>query len=159
MGTVLADVADALGLTEKTVGSALNRSNLADVVFELSLRFKLPVRATAEIAGVSEGELAAAATRSHMHHRREMQEQSRVASERKVGVVRKRHGPIGEPPSPHHLWCKRMHHWVDEADMTVNNSRPSGYGDWCRGCFRDYWAETKKAKQAAKKKAERPVGQ
>ncbi len=148
MGTVLADVADALGVTERTVGRALNRANLADVVFELTLRFRLPVRAAAETAGVTEGELAAAASRAHSHHRREMQEQSRMAADRKSGVVRKRHGPVGDPPNDHSRWCKRMHHWVDETEMTVNNSRPSGFGDWCRGCFRDYAAEKLKAKKA-----------
>lgn len=148
MATVLADVADALGLTERTVGAALRRADLADVVFELTLRFRLPGRVTTEIAGLTEAEFAAAATRAHAHHRREMVEQSRVVRDRRVGVDRKRHGPIGEPPNDHSLWCKRMHHWVDVDEMTKNSSRKSGYGDWCKGCFRDYWAEKVKARRS-----------
>lgn len=148
MGTIIAEVADALGVSEQTVGRALNRMNLADVVFELSLRFRLPMVRACEVSGVSQGELAAAATRAHVHHRREMVEQSRMVADRKVNVVRQRHGPVGEPPHPTDLWCKRSHHWVDVDEMVRNSSRTSGFGDWCKPCFRAYWAQ-KKAKRTA----------
>lgn len=149
MASLLADVAEALGLTERTVGAALNRANLADVVFDLSLRFKLPIRRCCELAGVSEAELATAATRAHTHHRREMVEQSRVARDRQNGVVRKKHAPIGVAPHPGWRWCRRKHHWVDPDDMTRNSSQSSGFGTWCKECFREYWAEQKKTKKAA----------
>lgn len=149
MVTLLDDIADALGVTPRTVGQVLNRTNLADAIFELSLRFRLPLHRVCEVSGVTETELAAAATRAHTHHRREMVEQTRLAQDRKVGVVRQRHGPIGDPPHEHSLWCKRMHHWVDDVDMVINRSRKSGYGDWCKACFRVYWAEKKARKRAA----------
>lgn len=150
MTTVIADIADALGLSEKTVAATLNRAAIADAVFEIGLRFRVPTVAAAELIGVSTAELAAASVRAHARHHRQMVEQSRMAQDRKVGVVRVRHGPVDDPPTAEHRWCDRHHHWVHQDLMAKNRAKKSGYSNWCLACFREHWGDKVKARRQAK---------
>jgi len=148
MTTVLADVADALGLSVKTVAATLNRANFADVVFEMTVRFRVPQRDAAVHFGISEEEFRSAALRASHRHRRAMRDQQQYVEERRAGVVRGKNDPVGEPPEPGWLWCRRDRHWVHPDEVGPSSGRSSGKADWCRACFRKYWAERVKAKRA-----------
>lgn len=147
--SLVADIAQAAGVTQRTVRDELNRGALADAILELILaRFwpRVTPESIAEVAGVTKEELSSAIVRYHDHHTRE--QRATVAAYKTV--TRKRHVPVGEPPSPAHQWCKRGSHWCHADDMGRNSARPDGLGDWCRACWREYWQSKVAAKRAAK---------
>lgn len=143
---MIADIAQATGLPQKAIREHLDRAALADGVLGIILA-GLSTRARAEdvasTAGVTKEELSSAVVRYHDAHRRE-QVATQVAYR---SGTRKRHVPVGEPPSTAHRWCKRGSHWVHQDDMAKNRSRADGYGDWCKPCWREYWAKHVQPKQ------------
>ncbi len=148
MPTVTADVADALGISERVVLQTLNRANLADVVFDMTVRFRVSQAAAIDHYGLTPEEFRGAAVRASDRHRRQMREQQRHVDERKAGVQRGKNDPVGEPPTPEHLWCRRDRHWVHRDEVGRSSGRSSGYADWCRACFRAYWRERVKVKRS-----------
>lgn len=151
MTTVIVDLANALGVGERTVRSAINEAAIADAVFELAIRFKLPQRAAYEHVGVTEEQFQLAATRAFARHRADMIEQQRLARSRRNGEVRKRNEPDSPAPTPTSRWCTRKRHWVDADEMTKNSHRQSGFSDWCKTCGRDYWLKFVRPKQARRR--------
>lgn len=151
MTSVIVDLAAALGVPERTVRSALNEAAIADAVFELTERFRLPQRAAYTHIGLTEDQFKLAATRAFARHRTDMIEQQRAALSAKTGTPRKRNEPVGDPPSKHHRWCTRGRHWVHESEMTRNSTRQSGFSDWCKPCGRDYWFKFVRPKQARRR--------
>lgn len=160
--SVVADIAQATGLPERTVRAELNRAALADtVVLILAARLVRPgvtPEKAAEIAGLSKAEISAAVLRHHDRLHRE-QRATMIAYQRAQADApptpkrtHQRHLPVGDPPDEEHRWCKRGSHWVHQDDMGRNRAFKEGYADWCRPCWRDYWhtkVKPRKARNAA----------
>lgn len=151
MTSVIIDLAAALGVGERTVRGALNEAAVADAVFELTERFRLPQRTAYMHVGLTEEQFQLAATRAFARHRADMVEQQRLARSRKNGTERKRNEPDSPPPTPTSRWCTRGRHWVAEEEMTRNRTRQSGFSDWCKSCGRDYWFKFVRPKQSRRR--------
>lgn len=141
--SLVADIAAALGVSQKALRAEVEEGIVADAVLAIVLaRFwpNVPVRDIAKVAGVDEDHMRLALARRQLASAQEREQLGATAAAKRRGV-RTPVPPEGEAPSPEHLWCKRGRHWVHRDDMGRNSHRESGYGDWCRPCWRAYWHE------------------
>lgn len=153
--TVVADIAQAVGVSQNAVRDELNRAALADGILAVILArsWTTTPEKIAESAGVTKAEMSSAILRYHDRATREQ----RATVEAYRTPARQRHVPVGDPPSPEHHWCKRGSHWVHRDDMGRARRRPDGIGDWCKPCWREYWRTKVATTKRSTVKADPPV--
>lgn len=159
--TLIADIADALGITQKQardeIGTAMAADAVANIIFERFWPF-IPAGDIVRASGLTEDDIRSALVRGNDRRRREYAEQQRQRTLKQSlpnggKAPRQDRTPVGKPPSKKHLWCKRGMHWVHRDDMAKNRHLPSGYGEWCKACWREYHATFVAPKRATKKAA------